>query len=70
MDANRGTIPDAPDFTFDENGEFVDLTEPKPTQGTPGIPVGSNMQSDAGASAKVRHEHEEGLFAGMQVSST
>jgi hypothetical protein len=69
MDANRGTIPDAPDFTFDENGEFVDLTEPKLTHGTPGIPVGSNMQSDAGASAQVRQEHEEGLFAGMQVSS-
>ena len=70
MIANGGSISDAPDFTFDENGEFVDLTEPKFTQGTPAIPKGGNMQNDAGASAKVRQEHEEGLFAGMQVSFT
>ncbi|KAF1978109.1 hypothetical protein BU23DRAFT_595909 [Bimuria novae-zelandiae CBS 107.79] len=52
---------DAPDFTFDENGEFVDLTEANMVHGTPAAQGGSNMHSDAGASAKVRQEHEDGL---------
>ena len=59
---------DAPDFTFDENGELVDLTEANLTQGTPSVRGGSNMHSDAGASARVRQDHEDGLHGGVEVS--
>ncbi|KAF2446945.1 hypothetical protein P171DRAFT_519282 [Karstenula rhodostoma CBS 690.94] len=52
---------DAPDFTFDENGEFVDLTEANLNVGTPAAPGGGTVHSDAGASAKVRQDHEDGL---------
>ncbi|KAL5393624.1 hypothetical protein PMIN02_005734 [Paraphaeosphaeria minitans] len=52
---------DAPDFTFDENGEFVDLTEANLNVGTPAAPGGGTVHSDAGASAKVRQDHEDSL---------
>ncbi|KAL5387649.1 hypothetical protein DPSP01_003445 [Paraphaeosphaeria sporulosa] len=52
---------DAPDFTFDENGEFVDLIETNLNVGTPAAPGGGTVHSDAGASAKVRQDHEDGL---------
>ncbi|KAJ4356042.1 R8 protein [Didymosphaeria variabile] len=54
------------DFTFDENGEFVDLAEEYVNVGTPARLGGSTMHSDAGASAKVRQDHEDGLRAGAQ----
>ncbi|KAJ4297811.1 R8 protein [Kalmusia sp. IMI 367209] len=52
---------DDPGFTFDENGEFVDLTEAKVNPRTPVGPGGITMPSDAKASARVRQEHEDGL---------
>lgn len=61
---------DEPDFTFDDDGDIIDFgdrdTEPK----TPGVRGGATMSGDAGASARVRREHEEGRSAGVQVSFT
>jgi meiotic recombination protein REC8 len=62
--------PDAPDFTFDENGEFVDLTEANMNVETPAALGAGVVHSDAGASAKVRQDHEDGLHARAQVSDT
>ena len=61
-------IADDPGFTFDENGEFVDLTEAKLNPRTPARPGETTMPSDAGASARVRQEHEDGLRASIKVS--
>lgn len=59
-----------PDFTFDADGEMVDLPPGNVMSGTPGMPRSSAMLSDAGASARVRREHEEGQQVGVQVSLT
>jgi hypothetical protein len=59
-----------PDFMFDENGEFVEVQVPQNGAGTPAARSVAGMQSDAGASAKVRKEHEEGRMGGAQVSFT
>lgn len=62
-----------PDFVFGEDGDIIELT---PGQRAPEIPAaapatsGAPMHSDAGASARVRQEHEEGQQRGAQVSFT
>jgi meiotic recombination protein REC8 len=55
---------------FDENGEFVEVQVPQNGAGTPAARSVAGMQSDVGASAKVRKEHEEGRTGGAQVSFT
>jgi hypothetical protein len=59
-----------PDFMFDENGEFVEVQVPQNGAATPAARSVAGMQSDAGASVKVRKEHEEGRMGGEQVSFT
>ncbi|KAF2636443.1 hypothetical protein P280DRAFT_552939 [Massarina eburnea CBS 473.64] len=59
-------VIDDPGFTFDDDGNLVDLTDMNAIFRTPGDPGGAVMPSDAGASARVRQEHEEGLRAGEQ----
>lgn len=60
-----------PDFVFGEDGDIIELT---PVQRAPETPAaapatgGAPMHSDAGASARVRQEHEEGQQGGAQVS--
>ncbi|KAH6351706.1 hypothetical protein HBI37_038350 [Parastagonospora nodorum] len=57
-----------PDFGFDENGELIEgpLVMP-PVAGTPAARSAAGMHSDAGASTKVRKEHEEGRMGGAQI---
>lgn len=57
-----------PEFTFDEDGDIIDLPVHSSAARTPGVYPGSAMQSDAGASEKVRRDHQEGLQAARQVS--
>ncbi|KAF2689605.1 hypothetical protein K458DRAFT_475049 [Lentithecium fluviatile CBS 122367] len=57
---------DDPGFAFDDNGNIIDFEEVNVISGTPAVPGGATMPSDAGASARVRQEHEEGLQAGAQ----
>lgn len=57
-----------PGFTFDDDGNFIDGPSPKVPAGIPA--GGAGMLSDAGASARVRREHEEGRMGGPQVSFT
>jgi hypothetical protein len=59
-----------PDFMFNENGEFVEVQVPQNGAGTPAARSVAEMQNDAGASAKVRKEHEEGRMGCEQVSLT
>lgn len=59
---------DDPGFSFDADGNLIDYEEANVIAGTPAAPRGSAMPGDAGASARVRQEHEEGLHAGAQVS--
>jgi meiotic recombination protein REC8 len=71
--AFNGTLPGAddgldPGFTFDNNGNYIEPPSPKALAGTPARGVG--MLSDAGTSARVRTEHEEGRLGGAQVSFT
>lgn len=54
-----------PDFGFDADGNFFDHA-PNPV--TPAVPGGATVPSDAGASARVRQEHEEGKYDGAEVS--
>ncbi|KAJ4368955.1 R8 protein [Neocucurbitaria cava] len=49
-----------PDFTFGEDGDIIDLTAGNAVARTPGAPGRNTMHSDAGASERVRREHEEG----------
>lgn len=56
-----------PDFGFDADGNFFDHAA-NPV--TPKVSGRAAMQSDAGASAGVRQEHEEGQMGGAEVSST
>ncbi|KAF2798527.1 hypothetical protein K505DRAFT_405148 [Melanomma pulvis-pyrius CBS 109.77] len=53
-----------PDFGFDAEGNFFDHA-PHPV--TPAVPGGANVPSDAGASARVRQEHEEGRYDGTEL---
>lgn len=57
-------------FTIGEDGDLVDLPVRSSVARTPGTGLGSAMHSDAGASAKVRRDHEEGRQAGNEVSLT
>jgi hypothetical protein len=57
-----------PDFGFDENGELIEGPLAPRVAGTPAARSGAAMHSNAGASAKVRKEHEEGRMVGAQVS--
>ncbi|KAL6710837.1 R8 protein [Coniothyrium glycines] len=56
-----------PNFTFGDDGEIIDLPVRNLIARTPGPHPGSAMQSDAGASERVRREHEEGQQAGVQI---
>jgi len=56
-----------PDFGFDADGNFFDYTA-NPV--TPKVSRGVMVQSNAGASARVRQEHEEGQMGGAEVSLT
>jgi len=67
LGADEGFQLNEPEFTFDENGEFVENVLDKGGLGTPAVGA---MQSDAGASAKVRREHEEGRVGAGEVSFT
>ena len=55
-------------FMFDSNGEMIDIEAGDHLPRTPANPPGARMPSDAGASARVRKEHEEGQRAGSEVS--
>jgi hypothetical protein len=70
LGADEGYQINEPDFTFDENGELVEDLQARAVAGTPAARSAAAMQSDAGASAKVRREHEEGRAGGVQVSFT
>lgn len=59
---------DEPDFTFGDDGGIIQLSDQDVVPRTPGMPGGFTMHSDAGASARVRREHEEGQRVGAQVS--
>lgn len=59
-----------PDFTFGEDGDIIDLTASNAVVRTPGAPGRNTMHSDAGASERVRREHEEGRRTDAQVSFT
>lgn len=60
---------DEPDFTFGDNGDIIHLTDEHAIPRTPGVTGGAAMQNHAGASARVRREHEEGRWEGAKVSS-
>lgn len=55
-----------PEFTFGDDGELIEGN----VAGTPAARSAAAIQSDAGASAKVRKEHEEGRAGAVQVSFT
>lgn len=55
-------------FTFNEDGDVVDLDIARPIVATPMPRQGATMASDAAASARVRAEHEEGQQGGAEVS--
>ncbi|KAF9698437.1 hypothetical protein EKO04_003770 [Ascochyta lentis] len=57
---------DEPDFTFGEDGNLIVFTPRQPAPATPAV-AGAPMHSDAGASARVRREHEEGQQGGDQA---
>jgi len=59
---------DDPGWGVDDDGNIIDYEETNVISGTPAALGGATMPSDAGASARVRQEHEEGLQAGAQVS--
>ena len=62
-----GFLPDT-DFGFDAEGNLLEFTPIQWISSTPAVGEGRALGSDAGASAKVRKEHEEGLKAGADVS--
>jgi hypothetical protein len=70
LGADHGLDFGEPDFMFDENGEFVEAPAVKNVAGTPAARSGAAIHSDAGASAKVRKDHEEGRMGGAEVSFT
>ncbi|KAF1942013.1 hypothetical protein EJ02DRAFT_512039 [Clathrospora elynae] len=55
-----------PSFMFGDDGDIVIMTPRKPAAATPGGTGGTTMSGDAGASARVRREHEEGQQDGAQ----
>lgn len=57
-----------PDFMIADDGEIIQLPPRRKMPSTPARTAGAKMSSDAGASARVRKEHEEGQQAGDQVS--
>ena len=57
-----------PDFMFGDDGDIIELPAGNALARTPRVSGGARMPTDAGASARVRREHEEGLNAGAQVS--
>ena len=57
-----------PDFTFDIDGNYVEGPPSKVAAGTPAAQRSTGIHSDAGASARVRREHQEGHDDGNQVS--
>lgn len=57
-----------PGFTFGDDGDMIDLALPNELPKTPGVSGQVMMASDAGASARVRQEHEEGRRMVTQVS--
>ncbi|KAH6618684.1 hypothetical protein C7974DRAFT_436078 [Boeremia exigua] len=55
---------DEPDFTFGEDGDIIEFAPGQRAPAAPATPTAAtapSMHSYAGASAKVRQEHEEGL---------
>ncbi|ORY18856.1 Rec8 like protein-domain-containing protein [Clohesyomyces aquaticus] len=65
----EGIVPllDDPDFGFDADGNLIEFTPGQPVPGTPAVAGGATVTSDAGASARVRREHEEGQRAGVEL---
>jgi len=59
---------DEPDFTFGDDGGFIQLGYDEIMHRTPDVHGGAEMQSYTGVSARVRREHEQGRHAGAQVS--
>lgn len=59
---------DEPDFTFGDDGNFIQLGYDDIMPKTPRVQRGAAIQSDTGVSARVWREHEEGRKAGAQVS--
>jgi len=57
-----------PDFMIADDGEIIQLPPRRKMPSTPARTAGAKMSSDAGASARVRKEHEDGQQAGDQVS--
>ncbi|KAF1996152.1 hypothetical protein P154DRAFT_623379 [Amniculicola lignicola CBS 123094] len=55
------------DFDIDDDGMVLDFTPGRQAPGTPAVPEGVMAHSDAGASARVRREHEEGQDAGAEL---
>jgi hypothetical protein len=60
--------PLAADWALDDDGNFIDLALGQTLPGTPAVAQGATMPSDAGASARVRQQHEEDQRAGAEVS--
>ncbi|CAO2651005.1 Nn.00g093020.m01.CDS01 [Neocucurbitaria sp. VM-36] len=56
-----------PDFTFGDDGDIIDLTAENARARTPGVSGGVTIHSDAGASERVRREHEEGRNVDAQL---
>lgn len=61
---------DEPDFVINDDGTVIDPPKANTIPRTPAAPRGATMHSDAGASAQVRQEHEEGVQAYAPVSFT
>jgi len=57
-----------PDFMIADDGEIIQLPPRRKIPSTPARTAGAKMSSDAGASARVRKEHEDGQQVGDQVS--
>ncbi|KAF3046067.1 hypothetical protein E8E12_010786 [Didymella heteroderae] len=59
-----------PDFVFGEDGDIIEFTSGQRAPETPAAATAAgvaSMHSDAGASARVRQEHEEGQQGGAQA---
>jgi len=57
-----------PDFMIADDGEIIQLPPRQNMPSTPARTAGAKMSSDAGASARVRREHNDGQQVGDQVS--
>ncbi|KAH7392678.1 Rec8 like protein-domain-containing protein [Pyrenochaeta sp. MPI-SDFR-AT-0127] len=66
MDAGDMLEVIEPGFTFDDDGDIIDLSPGNELPKTPGMHGRMTMPYDADASARVRREHEEGKRAGAQ----